>query len=1288
MWHWAGSINAPSDADTASLTENPSLIGISASDTASFTDTGVAVPATVITSADTASFAEAQSVSFHTTGGPSLPLIFHMTAGTGAIAAADSASFAESSSLLGLISDQDFARFSDNQNFPGGVPIPTNLRAEGFSITYAGILPPGQDPSQGTIFGVRSAQISPQWITTATSMDDQVIAVWNAPGAVQVAIQGGFMPWDVLAVLAGTAVSSSGAAPADYYSLPLFRQAVTGQFPLVLRASGKDAAGNLRVIQFLAYAAQFGPLTFDGPIYKNGLAVSYTATLLLSDADETGQQLPDRAYGRVMSMPAGSEGWTPELHTPVIVHDTDSAHFTETGMAGPAGGTQNISDTDSAHFTEGQRVSSGVQAISDTDAARFTETKQAIGVQINVSDSDFFSARPRQGLVGATTLSGEYGAPTNRMASATQFNTFTSRDMAVTYQEIFYGPGVFPTSFSSDYSGLAATGCALLLCYQPAVDGSDAAALSASLSALKAAAAGPVKAAWYQEPQSTQSSSSGAGWGSTQPAGTPADYGLAANDYKGARTIFDGLIGVASGAAKIFLGSAPGDTPTTPNGQMTAAIAAGLRIYLCYKPAFNPPTATERTNLMASINAMKALCTSSGTGASIVCVILWSEVNNGKDMTAAQYIAAINFYGGAITSAGYKLGHCGIGGLPNWSTWFSAHSFTVPISFVTIDYYGSAYGSGVRLDASGPDNVNTISAGYSPPAAFAIPEMADTADSSTPSQAVITAWLTYIQSFLANRATLGLPNADCIWFNGPGTRDLIISPSDFRIPLLQSFIAAITAGSSGGITAAQFITASQNYYATAHALGIPVVYRSASTSGIPGVTSYFPVSGGNVYCDEASLSYDASTFAGLDSSNGATARALEALARKYGQMPFGFAALSTALSQTAASAVTQAQFTAFIGFVISLMVGRLQTGQFNSDTAWFNGQGTGAPTWNTITSAADSRVPLLQQLSDTLSRAKAGLPNTDGAGESPIAAISTDGVLKGGYKSGRVAQLIGAVSSQPTTCPVSVTDWISHGNATIGPLDADKLFYTGAQVMSTFQNGHLGSDNESHLPAGVVPFVTFTDSQIPSLAQYVASIPDSRLVYLSYWPGAEDTYPGGSFTTFIKTFIQCSSIIRSVGKANVKVFQDSGGTTYGTVGSSAQQGKWLVPAQYVDAYTITSYQNATATGYPSAGLSNYPQWLNWLHVFAGSGRQLGITEYAISNATPTARNARIQADATYLRSAFPGPSGGAGAVSPYSLLAWQYWWSNCVGSSPGANTNQFTDSATITTWQSIVAGTL
>jgi len=343
------------------------------------------------------------------------------------------------------------------------------------------------------------------------------------------------------------------------------------------------------------------------------------------------------------------------------------------------------------------------------------------------------------------------------------------------------------------------------------------------------------------------------GWGSTIPAGAPPLYGLANNDFTDARTDFDNLIGTPSGAAKIFMGNKPGNLPTTPNAQMSAAIAAGLRIYLGYKPAFNPPTAAEQTALVASINAMKAACTAAGTGASVVAVFLWNEVNgqavnnNVTPPTASQYATCVNFYGAAITGTGVQLGHVAIGGKANWSTYFSAGSFTAGlISWIGVDYYATAFNNNVVLDGAGANNINTIAAGYTPPLSVAMPEMGSTALSTVPSNQVVTNYLAYCQKFLTARIIAGLVNLDCIWFDGPGTGNCIFSGNDFRIPLLQKFIPAVTTVPQTGIAAgATAVVQALNPspiagYATAPGLSYDVTFNliagAASTKPFAEVT--------------------------------------------------------------------------------------------------------------------------------------------------------------------------------------------------------------------------------------------------------------------------------------------------------------------------------------------------------------------------------------------------------------------------------------------------------------------
>jgi len=728
----------PTDSDVVSWLEALPVITLTSTESSTGADAGTVATGTNISSSDTGTFAEAQHVATGSgISGPSFPLIFNMTPSGSAVTSKDTGSFTESLfQVQALVQDSDDGNFNETRQSitSGGIPVTPPVLAgttvEAFSITHAAILVPGDDAELGTLYGVRSAQLTPNWIQALTRQDDWVQSVWNAPGSVQVQIQEGFIPFDTMDALgfgplavsgvsgglldqagqnlldqagfslldqSGIATQPAGAQGAGgvIAAIPLHRQHVTGQFPMLLRASGKDIGGTQRTIQLVLYKAQFSPIVFDGPAYKNGLTATFNATLVLSSTDEAGTTLPSPAYGRLLSMPQGASGFVPVTVFRHHVSDIDSAQFiNESAIAGPSGGSQHVSDSDFFHGADGQRVTSSVINLSDTDGGRFMD-----------------------------------------------------------------------------------------------------------------------------------------------------------------------------------------------------------------------------------------------------------------------------------------------------------------------------------------------------------------------------------------------------------------------------------AGSAG-----------------------PRVLKSSSDTG------HFAESG-----------------------------------------------------------------------------------------------------------------------------------------------IVTVG--------GTVALYVGFVSSPAGACPSSVNDWLSHGQPTIGPGLSDKQFYSGTQALTTYSAGHLGSDNESHLPAGVVRFITVKDAQLPNVTSYCQSVPDNVNLWICYWQEAEDSFPGGNFTQFIANFKSFSNSVRAAGKANIKIFQDCASSKYTSPSSPPAQGAWLVPPAYVDAYTLDIYQDPTSAGdWPSQGLANFPRWLNWLGVFAGQGRQLGITEYGVgASGGNAARNQRITDDCAYLRSAFPPTASAANRVSPFPLLTWTYWWSDCTAGTFNTNPqkqHQFTDAATITTWQQIEAGTL
>jgi hypothetical protein len=257
---------------------------------------------------------------------------------------------------------------------------------------------------------------------------------------------------------------------------------------------------------------------------------------------------------------------------------------------------------------------------------------------------------------------------------------------------------------------------------------------------------------------------------------------------------------------------------------------------------------------------------------------------------------------------------------------------------------------------------------------------------------------------------------------------------------------------------------------------------------------------------------------------------------------------------------------------------------------------------------------------------------------------------------GTVAKLIGARGG-----PSNALANFTTADSTIGPLNCTKLFYSGS-LPATFTNG-----TEAKLPSGVIPVVCYKTMDT-NVAAYVKSV--TRDLWLVYHQEPEGDYSQGA--TFVSEFTRQSALIRAQGNSHVKVVNCAGGYPYRSAGSSdVLSGNYIPPASSLDYYCKDVYQDPAAR-WPSAGLSNYDEWLNWLKLVQGLGKPLGVTEYGIGLSGGAAkRNSRIQQDCAYLRTV--------------GIEMWQYWWVN-MGST--ATNYQFTDAATVDTWKKICAGTI
>lgn len=184
----------------------------------------------------------------------------------------------------------------------------TSKIVEGFSLTHAAILDgtTGAEETDGDIYGVRSGTIAADTGNYDNTGDDAVLSSWFWFNFATITVQAGYVPFDTIALLAGSTVTSSGTTPNDYYSMDLWPEDSLNQppRPVLIRVPAKDKDGNTRTLDFVLYRVQFGPMNFDGPSYKSGLLLNYTGRAVMSDKDETGASLSKRAIGRMINRPA------------------------------------------------------------------------------------------------------------------------------------------------------------------------------------------------------------------------------------------------------------------------------------------------------------------------------------------------------------------------------------------------------------------------------------------------------------------------------------------------------------------------------------------------------------------------------------------------------------------------------------------------------------------------------------------------------------------------------------------------------------------------------------------------------------------------------------------------------------------------------------------------------------------------------------------------------------------------------------------------------------------------
>ncbi len=184
---------------------------------------------------------------------------------------------------------------------------------EGFSLSHAAILSGTTGAESQTIYGVRNGTISTDQGNFENTGDDVVLSEHFWINFANVTIEEGFIPFSTIALITGSTVSSSGAAGADYYAIPLWTLASMNQptYPLGIRVPAKDVGGNIKTLDFVLYRVQFQPFNFTGPSYKTGLSCSIAGRALFSSSDERGNALPTtypQSIGRLVASPGNLTG--------------------------------------------------------------------------------------------------------------------------------------------------------------------------------------------------------------------------------------------------------------------------------------------------------------------------------------------------------------------------------------------------------------------------------------------------------------------------------------------------------------------------------------------------------------------------------------------------------------------------------------------------------------------------------------------------------------------------------------------------------------------------------------------------------------------------------------------------------------------------------------------------------------------------------------------------------------------------------------------------------------------
>lgn len=235
-------------------------------------------------------------------------------------------------------SDSDAGHGTERQDAEN--PSATYYVMEAQSFSHAAILSPVTGLEVAPLYACRSATLTPVFDSLDNTQDDSLMGTWYSLRSAELSVTAGFISWQALADIGGTAISGPDAS--GKYGLSLWREFMGSnpEVPVILSAPARDLhfapelswhdiAGGGRSFTIVLYAVRLKGFSIDSVSYKTGVQFSYGGTAIPSSTDEAGNPLPGSYYsgqtptapgtglsiGRILSTPgqAVAAGAVPQL---------------------------------------------------------------------------------------------------------------------------------------------------------------------------------------------------------------------------------------------------------------------------------------------------------------------------------------------------------------------------------------------------------------------------------------------------------------------------------------------------------------------------------------------------------------------------------------------------------------------------------------------------------------------------------------------------------------------------------------------------------------------------------------------------------------------------------------------------------------------------------------------------------------------------------------------------------------------------------------------------------------